>query len=98
MRLAKSWITPAAIGAFRRALTIEVEGDADRWEEKGGRRLEYLDTWLALHRALGLAPWKASPLDVSEGERPDYIDEADWQNALSLARQLLSYGKLHADA
>ncbi|OSJ33187.1 hypothetical protein BSZ19_16210 [Bradyrhizobium japonicum] len=44
----------------------------EQWEEDGGRRREYLETWKALHLALGLKLFEASPLDVREGDSVRY--------------------------
>lgn len=42
--------------------------------------------WLALHQALGLRPWQASPLDVDPDDRPEWLCEEDWTRATSCGR------------
>jgi hypothetical protein len=53
--------------------------------------------YIALHQALGLAPWEASPLPTSvcvlgchHGERPSWINDAvvNWDQALDLQDRL----------
>ena len=45
--------------------------------------------WMALHRALGLRPWQASPLDASTPEPPAGCGPNDaWRESWPLARVL----------
>lgn len=60
----KFQISDDAVELFAHARSIT---QYDQWEDEGGRRREYLETWKALHFALHLALYEASPLDVSEG-------------------------------
>ncbi|MET3991614.1 hypothetical protein ABID65_003254 [Bradyrhizobium sp. S3.9.2] len=60
----KFQISDEAVVLFARAREL---APFEQWEEEGGRRREYLETWKALHLALGLKLFEASPLDVREG-------------------------------
>jgi hypothetical protein len=66
LKARKFQISDEAVELFAHARSI---ADQDQWEEEGGRRREYLETWKALHFALHLALYEASPLDVSEGQK-----------------------------
>ena len=52
--------------------------------------------WRALHRALGLKPWEASPLDATTPEPPEWMNDernrADWRAAYELRSALKSSG------
>jgi len=50
----------------------------------------------ALHRALGLTPWEASPLDANEGPAPygGELWRASWPQAQALRRALLKYSMI----
>lgn len=60
----KFQISDEAVELFTHAISIK---HFEEWEEEGGRRREYLETWKALHIALGLKLFEASPLDVEDG-------------------------------
>lgn len=61
----KFQISDEAVVLFARAREL---APFEQWEEEGGRRREYLETWKALHLALGLRLFEASPLDVTEDD------------------------------
>jgi hypothetical protein len=48
---------------------------------------------VALHSALGLTPWNQSPLDVDDGDPPDWMKDefqrADWKQAQELRLLLI---------
>jgi hypothetical protein len=60
----KFQISDEAVELFIKARELDPRSDV--WEEDGGRRREYLTTYVALHNALGLKIWQAGPLDVNE--------------------------------
>jgi hypothetical protein len=43
---------------------------------------------LPLKRALGLKPWQSSPLQLPDGPRPAWWDEADWKLQVELRAEL----------
>jgi hypothetical protein len=50
-------ITDEMISLFARAKSIRESGDHDLWEHEGGRRLEFVNLELVLHRLCGLQLW-----------------------------------------
>jgi hypothetical protein len=48
-------------------------GQDETFEDKGGRRREYLDANGALDSALGVKPWETSPVDVNSETPPDWL-------------------------
>jgi hypothetical protein len=50
-------ITPEMVALFRRGIAIQREGLTEKWESEGGRRRQYLDVCIALHRLLGRKVW-----------------------------------------
>src|SRR5262249_25095446 len=73
MKKPKVKITPAAIAAFRRA--ISDEGAA---ADEG-----------TVHDALGLPIWHATVFSVDRDQRPDWIKPEEWQRARELRQRLL---------
>lgn len=64
----KFQISDEAVGLFTRGRALQLSPGYDEWEDAGGCRREYLETWKALHFALHLALYEASPLDVREDD------------------------------
>ncbi|WP_234683974.1 hypothetical protein [Bradyrhizobium monzae] len=64
----KFQISDEAVELFSHASALQLSPGYDVWEDAGGCRREYLDTWKALHKALHLALCEASPLDVREDD------------------------------
>ena len=92
----KANVTTSALEHFREALPLR-----DRYidclndEIVCPRRVHcpectsYLEHRRALYADLHLHPWEHSPLDVElDDERPDWIEEADWNNARSIRMEL----------
>jgi hypothetical protein len=44
--------------------------------------------YVALHLALGLKPWEASPLDVGRGPVPAYAGDGPWAESWPRAQEL----------
>jgi hypothetical protein len=86
-------VTPEAVELFRRAIAIEQSGDAsEAWEEEGGKRREYLNLSVELHRALALKIWELSPLGVAD-DNDDTDEPGSVRNtaqAVKLRRELLA--------
>ncbi|MHC2661692.1 hypothetical protein ACMA5K_05715 [Bradyrhizobium diazoefficiens] len=82
-RALKANITPLALQTYVRARDLLDNHDIERWEERGGRRREYLDAADALDVMLGRKPWQTSIMDcVGEEAAPDYVTPTnDWQGA-----------------
>ena len=88
-------IAPEAVDLFRRAHAIEQAGLEARWEDRGGRRREYLGLSEKLRGLLELRLWETGPLSVDEDdEPPSWITDpekiADWRRAVKLHRELLA--------
>jgi hypothetical protein len=81
-------ISDEAIEAFRTCETIVDAGLDDTFEDQGGRREEYLEAHLSLHRALGLKPWSASPADVPDRGECTYDGSASWSASWAAAQEL----------
>lgn len=92
-----SKISDEAVEIFNRARSM-ASIDRERWEEGGGRRRDYLDTWKALHLALGLRLFEASPLDVNESDSAPFGGQcwtASVPKALALRAELIRLGGGH---
>lgn len=89
----KFQISDEAVELFGHARALQLRPGYDEWEEAGGCRREYLDTWKALHLALQRAPYEASPLDVDEDDQLPGVGDcyaASIARAQELRRQLLA--------
>ncbi len=85
----RSHITPRAVELFKHALEIEACDDDEFWEENGGRKREYLDVTVQLHRALGLKAYEPSPLDC-DGDPPSWEGHPElWRKAAELRKELI---------
>jgi hypothetical protein len=63
-------ITPELVAKFVVAREIMDADDHESWEERGGRRREYLEMWSAIQMAFNIAPWETSPLDINPHVQP----------------------------
>jgi hypothetical protein len=90
--MSKPRITPEAIELFRRAHEIERSGDASEVWEPDGRRREYLNLSVELHKLLGLQIWELSPLSVDVDDNDDDEPGAvrNTAQAARLRRELLA--------
>ena len=52
-----SLITNEMLRLYARGLEIQKQGKTERWESEGGRRREYIDACVGLHRLLGRKLW-----------------------------------------
>lgn len=80
-----------AVELFERARALQLRPGYEEWEDAGGCRREYLDAWKALHMALQLPLYAASPLDVEEDTPLHSRGEcylASIPHAIELRRQL----------
>jgi hypothetical protein len=89
-RSTRSRITPEAIAVYKRARDLLDNHDIEKWEEKGGRRAEFIDASEQLDSLLDRKPWQTSIIDcVGEETAPDYVSEAsDWPGARALLNAL----------
>ena len=94
-RAARSHVTDEAVALFRLCEEIIATGQDETFEDKGGRRSEYLDTRTALHSALGVKPWERSPLDTDSEAPPDYmrhnpLQSGYWRKAWAMRCEILA--------
>jgi len=94
-RAVRSRVTDEARALFRLCEEIIAADRDETFEDKGGRRREYLDTRCALDSALGLKPWETSPVDADSETPPDWMRNdcqrcEYWQKAWALRSEIVA--------
>jgi hypothetical protein len=72
--------TVEMLDLYARVRAIEQAGQDETWEVEGGRRREYFDLHVELHRLLGGQIWEAHVFQRG-GHRPAASDVAEWEMA-----------------
>ena len=72
--------TVEMLDLYARVRAIEQAGHEETWEIDGGRRREYFDLQLELHRLLGRQIWETHVFHRGP-HRPAASDVARWENA-----------------
>ena len=72
--------TVEMLDLYARVRAIEHAGQDETWEVDGGRRREYFDLQVELHRLLGRQIWEAHVFQRG-GHRPAASDVAEWESA-----------------
>jgi hypothetical protein len=70
--------TVEMLDLYARVRAIEQAGQYETWEVDGGRRREYFDLQVELHRLLGRQIWEAHVFQ--RGHRPAASDVAEWES------------------
>jgi hypothetical protein len=72
--------TVEMLDLYARVRAIEQAGQDGTWEADGGRRREYFDLQVELHRLLGRQIWEAHVFQRGP-HRPAASDGAEWESA-----------------
>ena len=90
-------ITPAAVEHFREALDLqdlyaacqERNGSNDKHDWTKCRICStYREHWGELHRELRLKPYHESPLDIADGDPPEWYRRDGWEDRWELVQGL----------
>jgi hypothetical protein len=73
-----------------RFLGCLVQPSAQKWEEEGGRRREFLDLAVDLHELLDRRPWEVDVFYVDAMKPSDDQDQGDWVGAAAARRALVA--------
>jgi hypothetical protein len=72
--------TVEILDLYARVCAIEQAGQDETWEVDGGRRREYFDLQVELHRLLGRQIWETHVFQRGP-HRPGASDVAEWEIA-----------------
>ena len=80
--------TVEMLDLYARVCAIEQAGQDETWEVDGGRRREYFDLQVELHRLLGRQIWETHVFQRSP-HWPAVSDVAKWESAQASREELV---------